>query len=193
MNRADGAKGAVDIPLPAGLRSVVDFAEAALIDLPIAATKRMMAAGNNRELNEAGWKAYDAAISAANAVTDRTYTNSTAGWIAASALDFGVRLQRLNAALSGAIFATLWPALGLPPAGEIEAMRSEIAALRNQVQIATALSRMNPAIADARRMPARIGSEAMMMATSGVFQRPMFAGWMQPEAGEGEANGNVPN
>ncbi len=100
--------------MPAAMRSIVDIAEAIMIDLPIAATKRVLARTDERELNEAGWKAYDAIVKVANDATSRVYTNSAFGRVASGAMEFAVRAQRLNAALSSAIFANLWPAIGLP-------------------------------------------------------------------------------
>ncbi|HVA77044.1 MAG TPA: hypothetical protein VNF27_04070 [Candidatus Binataceae bacterium] len=183
--------------LSKGMRSMVDFAEAIMIDLPIAAAKRLLARTDERELNEAGWKAYDAVVQVANNATSRVYSNSAFGRAAAGAMEFAVRVQRLNVALSGAIFANLWPAIGLPAAAEVEAIRQEVSALRSEIADARAIAGLAvPAELRDRHEHPRFDVETAMMATSGVFQRPMYAGWTMPEAretGSREVKPNVSN
>ena len=183
--------------LPNAMRTFLDFAEAIMIDLPIAAAKRILARTDERELNEAGWKAYDAIVKVANDATSRVYTNSVFGRLAAGVMEAAVGAQRLNAALSGAIFANLWPAIGLPTADEVTSMREEVAALRGEmtyargVQNARALDR-HPELLLPRENQ-RFDVETAMMATSGVFQRPMYQGWAMPEAREAMAHEVKPN
>jgi hypothetical protein len=187
--RPQSTNGSQVDTLSKGMRNLVNFAEAIMIDLPIAAAKRILARTDERELNEAGWKAYDAVVQAANNATSRVYTNSTFGRAAAGAMEFAVRAQRLNVALSGALFANLWPAIGLPAAAEVEAMREEITALRSELAAARALDAVAapPKLLDRREHP-RFDVETAMMATSGVFQRPMYSGWTMPEAREAKTN-----
>ncbi len=178
--------------LPPAMRGLLNFAEAILIDLPIAAAKRIVARTDERELNEAGWKAYDAIVKLANDATSGVYTNSAFGRVAAGAMEAAVRVQRFNAALSGAIFANLWPAIGLPTADDVAAMRDEVAALREAMNEARVTRDAGPVEAPAElrypRENARFDVESAMMATSGIFQRPMYQGWVMPEKREVKQN-----
>ncbi|MHB8380912.1 MAG: hypothetical protein ACYDC3_01030 [Candidatus Binataceae bacterium] len=179
---------------PGAMRNLVDIAEAILIDLPIAAAKRVLVRTetDELELNQATWKAYDAAVKLADDATSSVYTSSLFGRVAAGAMDFAVRAQRLNVALSGALFANLWPALGLPAATEITAMRNEVEAMRAEVADARAAGAASktaiPApLRDPRDNP-RFDVETAMMATSGVFQRPIYTEWTLPEGRGIKAN-----
>jgi len=169
-------------------RCLVDFTEAMTIDLPIAATKRILARTDERELHEAGWKAYDAIVELANDATSRVYTNSAFGRVAAGAMEATIRAQRLGVALSGALFANLWPAIGLPTAAELSSIREEVGAMRAELAVARAprapLSAKAQAAIPERPASPRFDVETAMMATSGVFQRPMFSGWTMPEGRE---------
>jgi hypothetical protein len=184
--------------MPAAMRSIVDIAEAIMIDLPIAATKRVLARTDERELNEAGWKAYDAIVKVTNNATSRVYTSSTFGRAAAGAMEFAVRAQRLNAALSGAIFANLWPAVGLPTSNDVAAMREEVTALRSdlaraRVAIAAAAIEV-PAELHAPRDNPRFDVETAMISTAGAFQRPLYTGLAMPQGREAaEMKANVSN
>lgn len=61
-----------------GLKSLsgefVRFCEAAWVEFPIAAASRMLG-GPKKELNQTGWRAYDAWVSLANEATNQLYTN----------------------------------------------------------------------------------------------------------------------
>jgi hypothetical protein len=200
-NRPQTKDASTTLPatMPAAMRSIVDIAEAIMIDLPIAATVRVLARTDERALNEAGWKAYDAIVKVANDATSRVYTNSAFGRVAASAMEFALRAQRLNAALSGAIFANLWPAIGLPAATDIAAMREEVSALRldlaeARVAIAVAATAQPPAEPRMPRDNPRFDVESAMMSTTGVFQRPLYTGLAMPKGREiAEMEANVSN
>lgn len=186
--------------MPAAMRSIVDIAEAIMIDLPIAATKRVLARTDERELNEAGWKAYDAIVKVANDATSRVYTNSAFGRVASGAMEFAVRAQRLNAALSSAIFANLWPAIGLPTSNDVAAMREEVTALRADLADARAASAARvietttPVHPREPRDNPRFDVEAAIMSTAGGFQRPLYNGLAMPKGREiAEMKANVSN
>ncbi|MGH7779375.1 MAG: hypothetical protein ACREQR_06080 [Candidatus Binataceae bacterium] len=175
--------------MPKSMRTLVDFAGAIMIDLPFAAAKRVLARTDERELNEAGWKAYDAIVKVANDATSRVYTNSFFGRAAAGAMEAAVRAQRLNVALSGAIFANLWPAIGLPTAVEVALTRSEIETLRNELAEARVARAVGaPAEVHGPRDSQRLEVETSMIATARGFERPIFAAQPMPEGREVEAN-----
>lgn len=114
------------------------LAEAALVDLPLAGIKRIAGAGTQRELQEAGWKTYDATVSLANSAINSLYTNDSFGRFAGRLIEFSLQVQRLQAAMAGAFFATLWPAIGLPTANEIESLRDDMRAMRDEFRAARA-------------------------------------------------------
>lgn len=183
--------------MPAAMRSIVDIAEAIMIDLPIAATVRVLARTDERELNQAGWKAYDAIVKVANSATSRVYTNSAFGRVAAGAMEFALRAQRLNAALSSAIFANLWPAIGLPTANDVTSMREEVTALRSdlaQARVAIAAAAIEPAELREPRNNPPFDLEAAMRSNSSGFQRPLYNGLAMPKGRElAEMKANVSN
>ena len=94
--------------------------------------------GIDRQLHELGWKAYDTVIGAANGATNRVFTSPTVGQVLGGAIDIMLRWQRLNAAVAGAFFAALWPAVGLPSATEVEAIRGEMRSMREELRDAVA-------------------------------------------------------
>jgi hypothetical protein len=194
-NREDKNQPAASPPVSALARNLADFAEASLIDLPIAAAKRLARRGSELELNEAGWKAYDGLISIVNQATSDLYSSRRFGAFAGRSTELGLRVQRLNQALAGAFFATLWPALGLPSAQEVEALREDVRGLRGEVRAAAA-ARFEAAEPVAVREEPRDGADALAaqsagrfdvnraMSTTGIFRAPMFMGWPVPESKE---------
>lgn len=178
--------------LPTFLDHIFSLAEAAVVDLPIATAKSLVGSSSERELHEAGWKAYDAVVAIANGATNRVFTTPAIAKLTARSLDAAVRWQRLNNAVQGAFFATLWPSLGLPTATEVQAARDELSEIRGEIQAmriaaeqrAATRREFKPAVA--MPPPARLDLERAM-STTGVFQQPMYSDWsvQQMAAGEG--------
>ena len=107
------------------------FYEAALLELPYAAVRRLFA-GDEQGLSEAGWKAYDSWVRLANQTTNQLYANRAFGEVGSRAFETALGLRRLNHALASAFFGTLWSALGLPTASSVEALHDEAMALRHE-------------------------------------------------------------
>src|SRR5579864_4252867 len=107
------------------------FYEAALLELPSAAIKRLFA-GDEQGFSEAGWKAYDSWVRLANETANQLYANRAFGEVAGRAFETALGLRRLNDALAPAFFGTLWHALGLPPASSVEVLHDELMALRRE-------------------------------------------------------------
>ena len=109
------------------------FVRAFWLELPIAAANRILGNGDEQALSKAGWKAYDAFISLSNEATNQAYQNQTVGGLTGRMMETALRAQQIGGSLSSAFFGNLWPAIGLPTAREISALRSEIAALHEEI------------------------------------------------------------
>ena len=109
---------------------------------PTTKVKRMVAniadKGIDRQLHELGWKAYDTVVGVANSATNRAFTSPTVGNVLGGAIDIMLRYQRFNIAVAGAFFSALWPAVGLPSATEVESMRDDVRAMREDLRDAVA-------------------------------------------------------
>jgi hypothetical protein len=110
-----------------------EFVRAFWLELPIAAANRILGNGDEQALSKAGWKAYDAFISLTNEATNRVYQDRTVGALTTRAMETALRAQYIGDSLSSAFFGNLWPAIGLPTASEISALRTEIAALHGEI------------------------------------------------------------
>lgn len=108
--------------------------EAAWIDLPQATVKRLIAGEDQGAVSEAGWKAYDAWIRLANDASNRIYANPTFGAIAGRGMQAGLQVTRVVDAVASAIFGNLWPAIGLPTATDVQALRADVKALREELR-----------------------------------------------------------
>jgi len=121
---------------------ILKLAQCLMPEPPTSKVKRMVAniadKGIDRQLHELGWKAYDTAIGVANNATNRVFTSPTVGNVLGGAIDIMLRYQRFNVAVAGAFFSALWPAVGLPSATEVEAMRGEVRAMREELRDAVA-------------------------------------------------------
>jgi hypothetical protein len=112
---------------------LANLVQAFWLELPIAAVNRALGLGDKEALSKAGWKAYDAAISLANEATNRVYENRTIGALTGGAMEAALRAGLLANSLTSAFFRNLWPAIDLPTASEIGALRAEIAALHTEL------------------------------------------------------------
>ena len=119
--------------LTTGIRAL---AEVAIVNLPAALTLRTFKADTNNELYKAGWKAYEAATGMVTDLTNRAYANRSIARVGARMLENSLKTQRVVDAFAGAFFSALWPSLGLPMAADIEALRRDVKALREEIRTA---------------------------------------------------------
>jgi hypothetical protein len=174
---------------------ILKVAKAALLDLPTAAIKRLVASGTDRDLYEATWTAYDSVIGLVNEATNRTYTNQTVGEFASRVIDISLQWQRFNAAMAGAFFANLWPAMNLPTGTEVEGMREELRSLRAELRGAIAeresasTRRERESIPEMRITDHLVAKRPAAERNSNVFQVAVWSGWPSAETKEVLQNG----
>jgi hypothetical protein len=174
---------------------ILKVAKAALLDLPTAAIKRLVAGGSERDLYEATWTAYDSVIGLVNEATNRTYTNETVGDFASRAIDISLQWQRFNAAMAGAFFANLWPAMNLPTGTEVQGMRDELRSLRAELKGAIAeresasTRRERESIPEMRITDRLVAKRPAAERNSNVFQVAVWSGWPSAETKEVLQNG----
>lgn len=111
--------------------------QAAWVELPTAAVKRLFAGDDKAAqgaVSEAGWKAYDAWVRLTNDASNRMYANPTFGAMAGRGIQAGLQVTRVVDAVASAIFGNLWPAIGLPTATDVQALRADVKALREELR-----------------------------------------------------------
>ncbi len=193
---------------------ILKLAQTLMPEPPTTKVKRMVAEiadkGIDRQLHELGWKAYDTVVGAANNATNRVFTSPTVGNVLGGAIDIMLRYQRFNAAVAGAFFSALWPAVGLPSATELEAVRGEVRAMREELRDAVAereskddfASELHIAVREsivnqqadeksAAREPNGHAPAAVPAKKSSVYQFSVWSGWPGADPMElGEDVGN---
>jgi hypothetical protein len=111
----------------------------AMVEMPFAAARSMIAPngqGGQQELQQAGWKAYDAWVRLMSESTNSLYDSPEVGSSVGRSMEASLKWQRMGSAITGAFFAALWPAVGLPTATELIELRAEVGALRDDLAVA---------------------------------------------------------
>ncbi|HUN58278.1 MAG TPA: hypothetical protein VMU41_09195 [Candidatus Binataceae bacterium] len=117
------------------MSDVANFFEAALIELPTAAARRLLSEEkDDQALYAAGWKAYDAFVRIANESANELYANPAFGQIAAQTLEIGLQARRASDAMASGIFRDLLPVVGLPAAKDVERLNRTVEGLREEVR-----------------------------------------------------------
>jgi len=111
---------------------------------PTAKVKRLIdSSAVEAKLSEVAWKAYDSAVGLATQTTNQVLSNQRVGQVLGTSLDLMLRWQRFNSAVAGALFAAVWPAVGLPTGSEVAAVRADILGLRKELRAALAEAETN--------------------------------------------------
>jgi hypothetical protein len=103
----------------------------AMVEIPFAAARSMTAQngqGGEQELQQAGWKAYDAWVRLMSESANSFYDSPELGASMGRSMEASLKWQRMGSAMAGAFFAALWPAVGLPTATELTELRAEVGA-----------------------------------------------------------------
>ena len=191
---------------------MLKLAQCLMPEPPTSKVKRMVAnitdKGIDRQLHELGWKAYDTVIGAANSATNTVFTSPTVGNVIGGAIDIMLRYQRFNAAVAGAFFTALWPAVGLPSATEVESIRGEVRAMREELRDAVAerdskddfAADLHRAVRESIVSPQAVARAAARESDghahaadpnkSGVYQFSVWSGWPGADPMEREDVGN---
>ena len=152
------------------LTTVIDFAlkfiEAGCVELPGAMIKRLTAAGAEQDAHEAGWKAYDAWVRLANEAVNTLYADRAFGDTMARAFETNLGFGRIAETFASTFFGNLWPAIGLPTAREIHALRGELTALREELLAKEQIERVD------RDRASRIASRTASPRQTGNGFRP---------------------
>jgi hypothetical protein len=111
--------------------------QATFIDLPIAGMKWGWGVGKEQDVVQEAWKGYDAWVRLTSASIDGLYKNSLFVEMTAQAIERSLRWRLLSQALTGAFFAGLWSAVGLPTTVTIQALTEEIQSLTEEIQSLT--------------------------------------------------------
>lgn len=120
------------------MEELAKFWEAVLVELPLAAGMELIGQADENNLRDAGWKAYDAWVRVSNEATNQIYSNPAVGEVSARLTETALRTQQAGSAVASAFFGNLWPAIGLPTAAEIQALRTEVSALRDEIRLSEA-------------------------------------------------------
>jgi hypothetical protein len=157
--------------------SIRTLAEAALIELPAAIALRIFKVEEHQGLEEAGWRAYQAANEVVTNLSDRVYGNRKVISAGVSMIERARKTQDVADAYVGAFLAVLWPSLGLPTADDIETLRRDVKALREEVRTAAFAPEAIAAEPDVREaaLGARMHPE---------FDNPMWVRWHEMPAFE---------
>jgi len=187
---------------------MLKLAQCLMPEPPTSKVKRMVAnitdKGIDRQLHELGWKAYDTVIGAATSATNTVFTSPTVGNVLGGAIDIMLRYQRFNAAVAGAFFTALWPAVDLPSATEVESIRGEVRAMREELRDAVAerdskddfAADLHRAVRESIVSPQAVAraaareSHAADAKKSGAYQFSVWSGWPGADPMEREDVGN---
>ena len=123
-----------DTAIKNGMNEFLTAYTALCIDLPFAGMRMGLGMSDEKEATEAAWKTYDATVKLSSTVVDDMYRNPVVGEMTASTLDGMLRWQKASSAMTGAFFTGMWKAMGLPTAGEIQALRQEVRSLAERSQ-----------------------------------------------------------
>jgi hypothetical protein len=110
-----------------------------LFELPFAGFRLSWGTLRGKESEESLRQAYDGLVGAVSDSINAWYSNDFVSEIVAQSFTGFLQWQRLSRAFTGAVFAGLLPAMGLPTSNEIREVRRDLAEMRNEIRFAQTL------------------------------------------------------
>jgi hypothetical protein len=105
------------------------------VDLPLTGIQWQWGVGKKAAVTETAWKGYDAGVRLATAAIDNLYRMPLTAEVLNRAAPALLRWQRINNAITGALFTGLWQTVGLPTTVETRALREAVAHLAGDVRL----------------------------------------------------------
>jgi hypothetical protein len=99
----------------------------------MAGLKWSLGAGEEKEAVAAAWKGYDASVRAASAAIDGLYRNPLFSNVFGRAVSTALQWQQVSNAVSGTVFTSLWKAVGVPTAADIEGLSEQVRTLQHRL------------------------------------------------------------
>lgn len=115
------------------LDDVFTLTKTACIDFPLAEMQRRWGLGEEETVTKAAWTGYDAGVRLATAAIENWYRLPLTAILLKSSVPAFLRWQRISKAVTGAVFAGLWPTVGLSTTGETRALRDMVDQLRTEL------------------------------------------------------------
>jgi len=116
-------------PAKHAMADVMTMWTATFLEVPTVTTQWSWGMGQQRDVEAAMWKGYDAWVRVAKTAIDRVYENPVFGDVAAVALDRTLRWQQWQQTIASTIVATIVPLTGLPTAAMVDAVHAEVQSL----------------------------------------------------------------
>ena len=105
------------------------------VDLPLTGIQWQWGVAKKEAVTETAWKGYDAGVRLATAAIDNLYRFPLTVEVLNRAAPTLLRWQRINNAVTGAVFTGLWQTIGLPTTAETRALREAVARLAADVRL----------------------------------------------------------
>jgi hypothetical protein len=99
----------------------------------MASVKWGLGVGEEKDATIAAWKGYDAGVRMATAAIDSLYRNPLFSNVFGRTLSTALRWQQLGSAVGGAIFTSLWKAMGIPTSDEMQTLSEQLRSLEQRL------------------------------------------------------------
>jgi hypothetical protein len=110
------------------------LARSVFVDLPLTGIQWQWGFGKKEAVTETAWKGYDAGVRLATAAIDNLYRLPLTAEVLTRVAPALLRWQRINNAVTGAVFTGLWQTVGLPTTAETRVLREAVARLAADVR-----------------------------------------------------------
>lgn len=135
-------------------------------DLPLAGLKWSFGAGEEKDATIAAWKGYDAGVRATVAAIDALYRNPLFNDLFGRTVSTMLRWQQIGNAVSGAVFTSVWKALGAPTAAEAQGLSEQLRSLEHRLAQMPQKKDVQTLLDQIRTLEARLPRTAPTVVTS---------------------------